>query len=408
MAGVGHVRRTCKDAFSVAGAVQETCLPEMLGGPGADFLRGVAFWSIRSSVLGRWFCVTGAARASKAMSWTTSDNFVLERKKCFFRRNPRRTKLLFRAGKTLIFHFWSDPSKGFAPEIYFRNIKNYILQQFRTLPSSSWHCVMSSPTRPLADAVTFFLNTFDLEMCFAPQWRALFRHVNFQKWSDTEVFCAFWLGNVLRATMACTFSTSQLPKAVCALWLPYVLRATMACTFSTSPLPKVVRALCVLCILTSMCASRHNRVHFFDMSTSKSGPTLRCFMHFDLEMCFTPQWRALFRNLNFQKRSEHCVFCAFWLPYVLRATTACNFSSLMWPHGSAPAALASLFFESFRPSGATNHWEKTRCFATFLPFCAPGSSFFWGFLFFDLLSSSLLWLFPSLLFICPYCRKFDF
>ena len=32
-----------------------------LGGPGADFLRGVAFWSIRSSVLLRWFCVTGAA-----------------------------------------------------------------------------------------------------------------------------------------------------------------------------------------------------------------------------------------------------------------------------------------------------------------------------------------------------------
>jgi hypothetical protein len=26
----------------------------------------------------------------------------------------------------------------------------------------------------------------------------------------------------------------------------------------------------------------------------------------------------------------------------------------------------------------------------------------------SLLSSSLLWLFPSLLFICPYCRKFDF
>ena len=34
---------------------------DMLGGPGADFLREVAFWSIRSSVLGRWFCVTGAA-----------------------------------------------------------------------------------------------------------------------------------------------------------------------------------------------------------------------------------------------------------------------------------------------------------------------------------------------------------
>ena len=32
-----------------------------VGGPGADFLRGVAFWSIRSSGFPRWFCVTGAA-----------------------------------------------------------------------------------------------------------------------------------------------------------------------------------------------------------------------------------------------------------------------------------------------------------------------------------------------------------
>ena len=51
MAGVGHLKRTCKDAFSVAGAVQETCSSEMLGGQGADFLREVAFWSIRSSGL---------------------------------------------------------------------------------------------------------------------------------------------------------------------------------------------------------------------------------------------------------------------------------------------------------------------------------------------------------------------
>ena len=33
---------------------------------------------------------------------------------------------------------------------------------------------------------------------------------------------------------------------------------------------------------------------------------------------------------------------------------------------------------------------KTQCFATFLPFHAPGSSFFWLFLFSDLLSSTLL------------------
>jgi len=48
MAVVGHLKRIWKDAFSVAGAVQETCSSEMLGGEGADFQRGVAFWSIRS------------------------------------------------------------------------------------------------------------------------------------------------------------------------------------------------------------------------------------------------------------------------------------------------------------------------------------------------------------------------
>ena len=48
MAGMGHLKRICKDAFSVAGAVQKTCSSEMFGGQGADFLRGVEFWSIRS------------------------------------------------------------------------------------------------------------------------------------------------------------------------------------------------------------------------------------------------------------------------------------------------------------------------------------------------------------------------
>ena len=185
-------------------------------------------------------------------------------------------------------------------------------------------------------------NTFDLKMCFAPQRRALFRHRNLQKWSEPLVFCTFWLGNVLRATTACTFSTSQLPK--------------------------VVRTWCVLYLLTWKCASRHNGVHFFNILTSKSGPSMVCFVHFDLEMCFAPQRRALFQHLNFQKWSEHGVFCAFWLGNVLRATTACNFSSLIWPAGSAPAALASLVF---RPSRATNHWKNTvfRDFPTFSRIC---------------------------------------
>ena len=142
--------------------------------------------------------------------------------------------------------------------------------------------------------------------------------------------------------------------------------------FSTSQLPKVVRPWCVLYIFTSKCASRHNGVHFFDISTSKSGPTLRCFVHFDFKMCFAPQRRALFRHRNFQKWSEAEVFCAFWLRNVLRATTACNFSSLIWPAGSAPAALASLLFDPPEPQII----GKTQCFATFLPFRASASYFF--------------------------------
>ena len=147
-------------------------------------------------------------------------------------------------------------------------------------------------------------------MCFAPQRRALFRRF-FDIWTSKSgpnmvcLFCAFWLGNVLRATTACTFSTSELPK--------------------------VVRTWCVLYILTSKCASRHNGVHFFDIATSKSGPTMVCFAHFDFKMCFAPQRRALFRHRNFQKWSEHGVFCTFWLQNVLRATTACTFSTSQLP-----------------------------------------------------------------------------
>ena len=136
-------------------------------------------------------------------------------------------------------------------------------------------------------------------MCFAPQRRALFRHLNLQKWSGAGVFCTFWLRNVLRPTTACTFSTSQLPKVVRTWCVLYILTWKYASRhngvhFSTSQLPKVVRTWCVLYILTWKCASRLNGVHFFDILTSKSGPYMVCFVHFDFEMCFAPQRRAIF------------------------------------------------------------------------------------------------------------------
>ena len=42
-------------------------------------------------------------------------------------------------------------------------------------------------------------------MCFSPQRRAIFQHLNFKKWSETVSFLAFWLQNVLLATAACNF-----------------------------------------------------------------------------------------------------------------------------------------------------------------------------------------------------------
>ena len=206
-------------------------------------------------------------------------------------------------------------------------------------------------------------------MCFAPQRHALFQYLNLQKCREPVVFSTFWLGNVLRATTAYTFSTSQLPK--------------------------VVRDRQFLALLTSKCALRHNGVHFFNIWTSKRGPNPGCFVHFDLEMCFAPQRRALFRHRNFHKWSENGVFCTFWLGNVLRAATACTFSTspllkvvrrwgvlyiLTWKCASrhngvqffiAPVAswLRTRCFSepTFQPSGTTNHWKNIvfRDFPTF-------------------------------------------
>ena len=184
-------------------------------------------------------------------------------------------------------------------------------------------------------------------MCFSPQRRAIFLHRNFKKWSEHAVFCTFSLENVLLATAACNFSTSQLQK--------------------------VVRNWDVLYIFTWKCASRHSGVQFFNISTSKSAPNLTCFVHFHLKMCFSPQRRTIFRHLNFKKCSENVVFCTFSLENVLLATAACNFWFLLWPHDSAPAALTSLLFDS--PD--TRIIGKTQRFATPLTFGADVSSFFW-------------------------------
>ena len=217
-----------------------------------------------------------------------------------------------------------------------------------------------------------------------------------------------------------------------------------------------------LVILTWICASSHNSVHFFDISTSKSGPYMWCFVHFDLEMCFAPQqralfhffsistsksgpymWcfvhfdlemcfapqqRALFRHLNFQKWSGNGVLSTFWLGNVLRATTACTFSTSERPNSGPNMCVLFVHFDlemcfnvlrattgcTFSIISTGQSWLCTRsacllfytplpqiigvtqCFATFRTFCAPASSFdIWtsqkG-------SSNTWWLFVPLLF----------
>ena len=77
---------------------------------------------------------------------------------------------------------------------------------------------------------------FHFPMCFSLQPRTIFRHRNFKKCSETDVFCTLSLQNVLFATAAYNFSTSELQK--------------------------VLRDRQFLSIFTSKCAFRHSGVQF--------------------------------------------------------------------------------------------------------------------------------------------------
>ena len=96
-------------------------------------------------------------------------------------------------------------------------------------------------------------------------------------------------------------------------------------------------------------------MHFFNISTSKTAPNRSVFSICYFQMCFAPQRRAPFQHLNFQKWSGAQVFCIFSLRNRLRATTACNFSSLISPDVSAPAALANLLFDPPEPKSLEKH-----------------------------------------------------
>ena len=189
----------------------------------------------------------------------------------------------------------------------------------------------------------------------------------------------------------------------------------------------------VLYILPCKCASRHSRVPFLNIETSKIGPRLSCFVHFDLKMCFAPQRRPIFEHRNFQNWSEIVVFCAFWLENALRATAACHFSTSERQKVLRHRQFFSIFTSkcafrrsgvpfftcllnrwlrtrrfseaTFRTSATTNHWKNTAirdvanisrtCIFFLVTLHACGSPFCW-------LDTS------TLLFNSAYCRKLDF
>ena len=99
LAGLGLLKRICKDAFRVAGAA------EMLGGQAADFLREVAFWRVRLSGLLRWFCVTGAALRMIWHHWFVAGAILRWNEKIAKRIGTRPSAL------HSMFHFWRRSRK---------------------------------------------------------------------------------------------------------------------------------------------------------------------------------------------------------------------------------------------------------------------------------------------------------
>ena len=99
--------------------------------------------------------------------------------------------------------------------------------------------------------------------------RPLLQPLNFQKCAERGVLCTFWLPNVLRATMACNFfdiwTSKSGPNLEC--FVHFGLETCFApqwcALFRHLNFQKVIPEWCALHILTWKCASGHTGVQFF-------------------------------------------------------------------------------------------------------------------------------------------------
>ena len=182
-------------------------------------------------------------------------------------------------------------------------------------------------------------------MCFSLQRRAIFRHPNFKKpvrsWGVLYILTCASRYRGVQFLDIWTSKKCSGPGVFCAFWLANVLLATAACNFSTSEL-------------------------------QKAGPKLSCFVHFDLQRCFSLQRRAILDIWTSKSAPKARRLVPFYWKCASHLT-ACNFSFLLSTATSAPAALPSLLFDPADPQTI----EKTQHFATSLTFRSCGSSFYW-------------------------------
>ena len=155
-------------------------------------------------------------------------------------------------------------------------------------------------------------------------------------------------------------------------------------------------------LLTSKSASRHNGLHFLNISTSKGALNVVCFVHVDFKIYFAPQRRALF-NISTSKSAldVKCFYLFhFQMCFVPQLRAIFHLSSAKWLRTRRFSEPTS------RPSGATNHSKNAvnRDYL-FAHLHLLSSDSFSSLIFFLLRFSDSSHLCFS---ICPYCRKFDF
>ena len=197
-------------------------------------------------------------------------------------------------------------------------------------------------------------------------------------------------------------TTLQRPKVARTCGALYILTSKCASChngvhfFDISTSKSRLNVVCFLYILTWKCASRYNGVHLLHITTSKSGRNLLCFVHFVHLYILTWKCASHHNGVHFFDitASKSCPVRRWCVLYILTWKCAsrhngvqCFISHLAsWLRTRRFAALASLLFDPPEPQII----GKTQCFATFLPFRAPGSSETFSFLiFFHLLFSSL-------------------